>query len=173
MIWTIYMLTKIYLLEQSFAAVHVNAWPSRLNLVWVLSNSFFWFVVVQVLDDRVTETCTTSSVGAADFRGSGSWRGEVKLEVARREGAMFAWPGHALYVLSSTDIAVGSLGISDHDALKVIWCQCVSIRLACRIHVCWMKPMCYWFVLCQNCLYCFEVGNWCALFCFVVIWPHM
>jgi hypothetical protein len=33
--------------------------------------------------------------------------------------------------------------------------------------------MCCWFVLCQNCLYCFEVGNWCVLFCFVVIWHHM
>jgi hypothetical protein len=48
-------------LKHSFAALRVDAWPSRVNLVWVLINNFFWSIIVQVMDGRATEPCSTSA----------------------------------------------------------------------------------------------------------------
>jgi hypothetical protein len=100
---------------------------SRVNLFW------FW-VTVSFVQHVLVGCDAGAAYGVADSCGSGSWRGEVELEVARRDGAMAAWPGHAISILfSSTDVVVVWLGTSEFGGHML---SCISTRLTWRIHVC-------------------------------------
>jgi hypothetical protein len=59
-------------LKHSFVAVRVDKWPSRVNLVWVLINSFFWSIIVQVVQLVLVGRDAGAVYVAADCRASGS-----------------------------------------------------------------------------------------------------